>query len=100
MAATTLGALHHEALGHDADFVPFVEHDASAHRIQGNDSASPAHPLHCLVCQWARSLRSRPGTTFNSAPVVPTGQRLQPDFVAVTPAARAAQPPLRSPPHA
>ena len=95
MATTTVAALHHEATGHD---VAFVEHDASAHRFHGNDGSAPTHPLHCLVCQWARTLRSKPGATFQPAPVLPLSRRLHTEFFAVTPAALAAQPPLRSPP--
>lgn len=97
LATTSVGALHHAATGHDA-FPAVVEHDASAHRIQGDATAATAHPIHCLVCHWARSSRPRPEAAFQPAPAVQYSLRLHPEFFVVTPAALAAQPPLRSPP--
>ncbi|HEY6362070.1 MAG TPA: hypothetical protein VIX63_13235 [Vicinamibacterales bacterium] len=99
MAATTLGALSHAATGHD-DFPASVEHDASAHRIQGDAGGAALHPLECVACQSARSLRTKPDAAYQPAPAVESSLRLRPEVFSVTPAALAAQPPLRSPPAA
>jgi hypothetical protein len=88
-----------ECHGHDCAPI-FVEHDAAAHRFQADISEAEAHPLHCLVCHWARSFRPRPEAAYQPAPAVESTPRVHPEFFAVTPAALAAQPPLRSPPTA
>jgi hypothetical protein len=85
---------------HDGCVRLFVQHDASAHRFQGAASATHAHPLHCLVCHWARSFRPRQEVTFHAAPVDESRPRVHVEFVVPTPAALAALPPLRSPPNA
>jgi hypothetical protein len=93
--------LPHPVECHDHGCVrAFVEHDASAHRFEADVAEAPAHPLHCLVCHWARSFRPRLEGAFQPAPPAVDGPRLHvPSFIA-TPAALAAQPPLRSPPTA
>jgi hypothetical protein len=79
--------------------VAFVQHDASAHRFEGDSDAHPQQPLHCLVCHWARSFRPQVGAAFLPAPAVDSRPRLFVTFVSVARAVFAARPSLRSPPH-
>jgi len=75
-----------------------VTHDASAHRVRADVPDAESHPLHCLVCHWARSFRPHTETRFLHAPAIQAGTRVH---IVVTPVAHAApvaQPPLRSPP--
>jgi hypothetical protein len=89
----------HPADCHDGCVALFVEHDHSAHRMHAPAaSADASPPLHCLVCHWARSFRPHTEVRFVHAPVEPAGVQVHPQIVAVSPAAPAAQPPLRSPP--
>lgn len=75
-----------------------VTHDASAHRIRAHVPEAESHPLHCLVCHWARSFRPHTETRLLHAPAAQAGARIHiVDFTAA-PAAQVAQPPLRSPP--
>jgi len=84
---------------HDTDCgTIFVAHDASAHRIRANTSTADTHPLHCLVCHWARSFRPHITTTFVATPAAHTGIRVHFDLITVARNAQVAQPPLRSPP--
>ena len=92
----TLGPLSH-ADEHES-LPAFVEHDAAAHTFRAATSDVAAHPLHCLVCQWARSYRPHPGSVTQLAPTVDYSLRVHTISVPVPLAARAAQPPLRSPP--
>ena len=86
---------------HDHGCLPaFVEHDAAAHRFQADVSTAHAHPLHCLVCHWARSFQPTPEATFQPVAAADDGPRLHVESFVATPAALAAQPPLRSPPAA
>lgn len=98
-AAATFGSLSHAGADHGR-LIAVVEHDAAAHRIQGNVAADTAHPPECLVCQWARSLRLDPGAVSQPAPAVDATLRTHPEPSAVAATACAAQPPLRSPPTA
>jgi hypothetical protein len=93
----TSGAVGH---GGEHDTLPaFVEHDASAHAFRAPTDA-PEHPFHCLVCHWSRSFRHHPGGESHGAPAAAYSPRVHHAFVLVAPAARAALPPLRSPPTA
>jgi len=76
----------------------FVEHDAAAHRVAAPSTNVDTHPLHCLVCHWARSFRPPIATAFDVAPVVLAGIRVQFDFIAIARNAQVAQPSPRSPP--
>lgn len=75
-----------------------VAHDASAHRVRGATAAAAVHPLHCLVCHWARSFRPPTEARVLSAPAGCAGACLRVDVFTAYSAAPAAQPPLRSPP--
>ena len=78
-----------------------VEHDASAHRYEGAAPADHEHPLHCVACHWARSLRPpRAGAAFLAAPAVEQQPRLHVESSPVARLDLVALPPLRSPPHA
>jgi len=92
-------SLPHEADCHDAGcWAIVVEHDAAAHRIAAPSSSLDPHPLHCLVCHWARSFRPPIATKFVATPAVYTGIRVHLDVITVARRAQIAQPPLRSPP--
>jgi hypothetical protein len=81
----------------DSCAILLVEHDASAHRI-----AAPAggddNPLHCLVCHWGRSFRTRAETRLATAPASGRGVTLHVEYFTAAVSTSAAQPPLRSPP--
>lgn len=83
---------------HDACVPSVVEHDASAHRWQGSTPDEDAHPLHCLVCHWARSFRPNTETRIVSALAAPAGVPIHVAPFTVAHSSPAAQPPLRSPP--
>ena len=82
---------------HDA-CAAVAEHDASAHRWQAALLEEGAHPLHCLVCHWARSFRPNTEPRTVSALAVPAGVPIHLDPFTVAHSSPAAQPPLRSPP--
>jgi len=82
---------------HDSCATPFVEHDASAHRITAPEAAD-SHPLHCLVCHWARSFRPRTEARVLTTPASAPGITLHIEYFTAAVSAPVAQPPLRSPP--
>jgi hypothetical protein len=102
LSLATLGvSLHvpHPADCHETDCgAILVAHDASAHRVGANTSTADTHPLHCLVCHWARSFRPHITTTFVATPAAHAGIRLHCDRITATRNMQVAQPPLRSPP--
>jgi hypothetical protein len=102
MSLATLGVslyAPHPVDCHDAECgTILVAHDASAHRVGANTSTADTHPLHCLVCHWARSFRPHITTTFVATPAAYAGIRLHFDFIPVARNTQVAQPPLRSPP--
>lgn len=75
-----------------------VAHDASAHQVRANATGGETHPLHCLVCHWARSFRPHTETRIISTPAVQAGDCIHVEFFTASSAAPVAQPPLRSPP--
>ena len=82
---------------HDACAVA-VTHDASEHGMRADVSGTEDHPLHCLVCHWARSFRPQTETRFVAAPAVQAGTRIHIVVFTATASSQVAQPPLRSPP--
>ena len=91
-------AAPHEDDCHDACQPMVVEHDASAHRL-GAPAAEDDHPLHCLVCHWARSFRApRAESRILAKPADEPGISLHSDLLTAAVSAPVAQPPLRSPP--
>ena len=89
----------HEDDGHDVGCGAMaVEHDASAHRIGGPSTEGGLHPLHCLVCHWARSFRPRTETKFLSTPPADAGTTIHVELFTAAASSPAAQPPARSPP--
>ena len=91
----------HEDDCHDADVgcrAIVVEHDATAHRITAPSTGVDAHPLHCLVCHWARSFRPPITTAFVATPAVHAGIRIHVDLITFARNAQIAQPSPRSPP--
>jgi len=89
----------HEDDCHDAACRTFiVEHDASAHRVGGAAAGTDHHPLHCVVCHWARSFRPRTETRVASLPAAGAGISLPLALFSISAAAPVSQPPLRSPP--
>ena len=83
---------------HDDCVTASVAHDAAEHRIGADASESDAHPLHCLVCHFARSFRPHSEVTFVAAPITAAGILVHTEPFTASPAARAVQPPLRAPP--
>jgi hypothetical protein len=76
-----------------------VQHDAAAHRYEATDVAAHEHPLHCVACHWARSLRPpRAQATFVAAPAAEEQPRLHVESYPVARPDLVALPPLRSPP--
>lgn len=75
-----------------------VSHDADAHAFRAAPEADAAHPLHCLVCHWARSFRPPTEVRFISLPSIQAGTRVHLEPFTVARSTVAAQPPLRSPP--
>ncbi len=75
-----------------------VPHDASAHAFSAPSQDAASHPLHCLVCHWARSFRPDSEVRFVSAPAAQAGTCIHVESFTVAPVTTVAQPPLRSPP--
>ena len=91
-------AAPHESDCHDVACYPIaIEHDASAHQVAA-PAAADSHPLHCLVCHWARSFRPRTESRVLPMPAAEPGITLHVEYVTAAVSAPAAQPPLRSPP--
>ena len=89
-------ALTHAHTGSDAP--AYVEHDASAHRVDGAGSTAQSPQPQCLVCQWARSGWTPPARVSHHAPPVDAVRLALADGFGALSRARAAQPPLRGPP--
>ncbi len=83
---------------HDDCGTASVAHDASAHRIGAAGADADSYPLHCRVCHFARSFRPHSEVKFVNAPAAPAGVLVHFEIFTASPAARVAQPPLRSPP--
>ena len=45
-----------------------VPHDESEHRITASQPSDTTHPLHCLVCHWARAFRPLRSALAHQAP--------------------------------
>jgi hypothetical protein len=92
----------HADAGHDdhalAGGRSTVPHNESDHELRANVPSDAAHPLHCLVCHWARAFRP---LATPSAEVAPTFESRFHVQRAVLAAPRSVAPPqlsLRSPP--
>jgi hypothetical protein len=84
---------------HDADRDgSFVVHDESAHRISASDSPGDDHPLHCLACHWARSLRQRDASVHLTPPDGASAKFVRSHVPPLSPHHAVRQPPLRAPP--
>jgi|SRR5687767_11569156 hypothetical protein len=101
VSLTALGGLSsatHGADCHDEDCAYSLQaHDPSAHGI-GTTQDEAAHPLHCILCHWTRSLRPSTEAVHQLARPVTTDVRPHTDISAALSPVQAAQPPLRSPP--
>ena len=75
-----------------------VEHDAAAHSMGAPPTGADGHPLHCLVCHWARSFRPPPEARVVTTQAAEPGTCLPCEFFTASAGAPVAQPPLRSPP--
>ncbi len=87
----------HEDDSHDT-YASVVTHDHSAHRVEAAGSDVESHPLHCVVCHWARAFRPRTEARIASLPATDAGIRLPIEFFSISATAPVSQPPLRSPP--
>lgn len=77
---------------------PAVPHSEADHDLRANVPSDAAHPLHCLVCHWARAFRP---LASPSAEVAPTLEARYHVHLSVIPTPRGIAPPqlsLRSPP--
>jgi hypothetical protein len=85
---------------HDLECAPAVElsHDESAHRLSGPAAGESNHPLHCLVCHWARSFRPSPDSVRHNAPILEAHAAVHLDPVHAPRAIDSAQLALRAPP--
>jgi hypothetical protein len=75
-----------------------VPHNESDHELRANVPSDAAHPLHCLVCHWARAFRPLASPSAEVAPTLEARFHVQ---RAVGAAPRSVAPPqlsLRSPP--
>jgi|SRR5688572_20422052 hypothetical protein len=89
----------HAADCHDVDCgTILVAHNAAAHRLTADPTAADTHPLHCLVCHWARSFRPTIEVRFLTAPAAQAGVTVHVEYCTAAVSAPVAQPPLRSPP--
>lgn len=87
----------HDDDSHDT-YAFAVAHDHSAHRVEAAGSDAGSHPLHCLVCHWARSFRPRTEVRIVSLPATAAGISLPLELFSISAADQVSQPPLRSPP--
>jgi hypothetical protein len=90
----------HGGDGHDLACVPGVAlpHDESAHRLAADTPSESEHPLHCLVCHWARTFRPAGAPLRQPAPVLASHAFVHVDIVIAPTAAVSAQVSPRSPP--
>lgn len=73
-------------------------HEETDHELRANVPSDAAHPLHCLVCHWARAFRP---LASPSAEIAPTVEARYHVHLSVIPTPRGVAPPqlsLRSPP--
>lgn len=91
-------AAPHQDDCHDASCGVVTVHDPSGHRI-GRTQGTSEQPLHCILCQWTRSMRTAaPAVTHLPTPVVTIDVRVSVDVFSAQSQYSAAQPPLRAPP--
>ena len=75
-----------------------VEHDAGAHHFIAPRTSVDTHPLHCLVCHWARTFRPRTEASVLLAPLVDAGIPVLVEPETISAVTAATLPPLRAPP--
>ncbi|MGH9255933.1 MAG: hypothetical protein ACRD3C_15350 [Vicinamibacterales bacterium] len=98
-AAGGSAVVPHEDDCHDAACRAIdVEHNAAAHRIGAASAETDNHPLHCLVCHWARAFRPPTEARVVSTPSTDAAVNVNVETVTISGRAPVAQPPLRSPP--
>jgi hypothetical protein len=93
----------HADAGHDEHALagtglPAIPHSESDHELRPYVPSDAAHPLHCLVCHWARAFRPLASPSADLAPTLETRYHVR---RAVVSAPRGVAPPqlsLRSPP--
>jgi hypothetical protein len=85
---------------HDIAWVPSVAvpHDESAHQITAPTADDAAHPLHCLVCHWARAFKPVQSALAHQGPVLEPRAALHFAALPAPTTLVAAQLTLRSPP--
>ncbi|HEY6510282.1 MAG TPA: hypothetical protein VIY56_19800 [Vicinamibacterales bacterium] len=101
-ATVSQAAPSHADAGHDDHLasagLTSIPHNESDHELRANVPSDAAHPLHCLVCHWARAFRPLASPSAEIAPTLEARYHVQ---RAVAPAPRSVAPPqlsLRSPP--
>lgn len=101
LAATASPALSlHASDDHDAACIPITAapHDESAHRLASHQRGDAPHPLHCLVCHWARAFRPLSATPAHQSPNLEPRARIHFDALPAPITLASAQLTLRSPP--
>jgi hypothetical protein len=97
VALVALGGVSvHGAECHDAD-AAVAAHDASAHRLDAPRSES-GHPLHCILCHWARTPRPSAERSHHVEQPLPETVAVLADAEPVPASISVAFQPLRSPP--
>ena len=101
-ATASQAAPSHADAGHDDHLtsagLASIPHNESDHALRADVPADGAHPLHCLVCHWARAFRP---LASPSAEIAPTLEARYHVHRAAFRAPRSVSPPqlsLRSPP--
>lgn len=92
----------HAEAGHDDHSLgatqPIGVHDEADHELRSPTAPDSSHPLHCLVCHWARAFRPLSTPSAGITPTLEARYHRQPAVIA---APRGVAPPqlsLRSPP--
>lgn len=73
-------------------------HNEADHELRANVPSDVAHPLHCLVCHWARTFRPLASPSAEIAPDLESRYHVQLSVVPAPRGAAAVQLTLRSPP--
>ena len=99
VTSTAQASAAHGSEDHDTGCAPAVAvaHDESAHTLD-SPGADGGHPLHCLVCHWARTFRLSTVTGNGTAPVLCQQELVRTNRIPAPRAVDAAQLTLRAPP--
>lgn len=99
VASTAQAVAAHGTEDHDAGCAPVaaIAHDESAHTLD-SPGADGRHPLHCLVCHWARTFRLSTVIGNGTTPVLCEHGLVRTNRIPAARAVDSAQLTLRAPP--